>query len=179
MVENTLNTTEGPSTVLEHEKTLEKSKLKKPKSFSKKSKKDDLEWSKDDTEGDIDSDGEWESEDPVSKGDGDPSTWDPEKFDEQTNGSWKEQNGPRRVQDLPSPTLADVPPEQRKLPSDEDEEWPFQSACAFEEKNRRRRTKSHQNAPPPTLGSTTASTSDSVGSKQKARRVQRRHVGSA
>jgi hypothetical protein len=142
MVESTLSTKDGLSTVVEHQKTLEKTKAKTPAPYPSKSKKDALEWSND-TEDDIESDEEWE--DPRK---GPPSTWDPKTFDEQTSemGFWKEQNGPRRVQDLSSPTLADVPPEERKLSSDEEEEWPFQSACAFEEMNRRKRTKSHQNA---------------------------------
>ncbi|KAL3915464.1 MAG: hypothetical protein SGILL_005643, partial [Bacillariaceae sp.] len=139
MVENTLTTTEEPSPVLMPEKSLEKSKTKKKKSNSssslkKQKKSDDVEWCNT-TEDDIDSEEDWE---PVESHKENPSTWDPKELNEQTNemGSWKEKNEARRVQDLPSPTLADVPPEQRKCPADNGEEWPFEKACAFEEKNR-------------------------------------------
>ncbi|KAG7364805.1 hypothetical protein IV203_038008 [Nitzschia inconspicua] len=106
MVENTVNTAEGLSSVVEHKKKLDKPR--KEKAFAKQSNKDEKEWSNV-AEDDIKSDEEIESQHPVKE------TWDPKEFDEQTNNmdSWKESNGLRRVQDLPSPTLADVPPEQR------------------------------------------------------------------
>lgn len=88
--------------------------------------------------------GKWAADD---EGKPSPSTWDPKQFDQQTGelGTWKDSAEPSRVQDLPSPALAEAPPEQRKVNPD-NEEWPFKSPCAFNEKKKRKTPKSAQSA---------------------------------
>jgi hypothetical protein len=164
MVENALATQE-PTSAIVPEKSMEK--IKKTKRFSSGSKlkdDEDVDWCNT-TEDDIGSDEEeWNPVEPQSEN---PSTWDPKELNDKTNGSWKERNETRRVQDLPSPSVDDVPPEQRKLHSEEEEQWPFKEPCAFEEKNRHKRTsKSHPSA---------SSNIHSIGASQKGGQASGEH----
>ena len=171
MVENASATTDEPSSDVVQDKAPEKAKKKKKKSQTKSKTKDDVEWSNnsdvEDDDEELNSDGEWEAENPEKES---PSTWDPKELEEQTNniGAWKEQHGPRRVQDLPSPTLVEVPPEQRTLPSsDGEDEWPFTSPCAFEQKNKRRQqTLTHSHKDPSSETHSTGSSQTGTSSKK-------------
>jgi hypothetical protein len=148
MVENAHTTTTESSTVTSNN-TPEKRRGRKDTSGDRRQKsggkesnidvKNNSNWSQADEVDDFDSDGEWEvEEDPGIES---PSTWDPKELQEQTNniGAWKDSHEPNRVQDLPSPSLADPREEERKSKPDDEDEWPFKSACAFEQKNRHRR----------------------------------------
>lgn len=125
--------TEEPERTVPKRKT---SKTKKSKSSSgdkdekstpkkkKNKKKSDVEWENSD---DIKSDEDWATED---LGKASPSVWDPKKFDE--TSPWKDSDGPKRVQDLPSPAVADAPLESKS--GGDEEEWPFKERCKIEEK---------------------------------------------
>ena len=70
----------------------------------------------------------------------DSDAWDPKQFDKQTGERWKGHNEPNRVHDLPSPSVADVPPDQRQR--NDDEEWPFKKEHAIDEKRKSKVKKS-------------------------------------
>lgn len=116
----------------------------------------------------FDSDGEgWSVQD---EGKESPSVWDPDSFVKQTGnlGNWNDSGKKHsRIQDLPSPAVAEPTPEQRKAKEDE-EEWPFKNDCAFEaKKSKGRNFKSTQST------ESASSDIDSVESPGKARRGKR------
>jgi hypothetical protein len=121
--------------------------------------KRDVPWDANDQ--DFDSDGEWGVDD---FGKDSPGVWDPDTLKKQTGelDPWKEAaKSPARIQDLPSPALADPPPEVRKSNSDE-EEWPFKSPCAFKAKKGRSLTpRSAQSASASAASSAASSDMDS------------------
>jgi hypothetical protein len=102
-------------------------------------KKKDVPW--DSENFDSEGDDEWGAQQDFGN-DESPGTWDPDSFVKQTGDldRWKEvEKKELRLQDLPSPALAEPPPDQRAHNSDE-EEWPFKSPCKFHGKSGRSRT---------------------------------------
>eukprot|EP00934_Nitzschia_sp_Nitz4_P002121 Nitzschia sp. Nitz4//scaffold322_size40381//26794//29385//NITZ4_007565-RA/size40381-processed-gene-0.25-mRNA-1//-1//CDS//3329547842//2121//frame0 len=57
-----------------------------------------------------------------------PGVWDPSAFAQQAPSSWNEPQPPRRIQDLPSPSLFEPEVPIHRSQS-EDEEWPFKRPC--------------------------------------------------
>lgn len=67
-----------------------------------------------------------------------PGIWDPSAFEQQAPNSWRETKEPKRIQDIKSPLLVEIEPEQLRSNSDEDE-WPFKSPCKMEEKKKKKK----------------------------------------
>jgi hypothetical protein len=112
-----------------------KKSSKKSSSPKKSPFKRDVPW--DAKEQDFESDGEWGVDD---LGKDSPGAWDPDTLKKQTGelDPWKEGGkSPARIQDLPSPTLADPPPEEVRKSNSDEEQWPFKSPCAFQAKKGR------------------------------------------
>ena len=112
-----------------------KKSSKKSSSQAKSPFKRDVPWNAK-NEQDFDSDGEWGVED---FGKESPGVWDPDTLKKQTGelDPWNEGGkSPARIQDLPSPALAD-PPSGVLRPNSDEEEWPFKSPCAFQAKKGR------------------------------------------
>ncbi len=67
-----------------------------------------------------------------------PGVWDPNAFEQQAPDSWRQSKQPKRIQDLKSPLLVELEPDQKRADSDE-EEWPFKSPCKMEEQKKKKK----------------------------------------
>jgi hypothetical protein len=137
-------------------KEVKKSSKKSSSPAKSPFRKRDVPWDAK-NEQDFDSDGEWGVED---FGKDSPGVWDPATLKKQTGelDPWNEGGkSPARIQDLPSPALADPPSAVLKSNSDE-EEWPFKSPCAFQAKKGRALT-------PKSAASSGASTASDIDSQ--------------